>query len=43
MRKGLKVKDDETYIQYIHYNIVLIDNLNNTSLIRMNVEGENVA
>ncbi|XP_073098620.1 uncharacterized protein [Elaeis guineensis] len=42
MKKGLEVEDDETYTQYTCYNFTSIDDLNATSLIRMDIEEENI-
>lgn len=42
MGKGLETKDDETCTQCLPYNIDFIDDLNVMSLIRIDIEGENI-
>ena len=42
MRKGLEVEDDETYMQCMLYNFTSTNDLNATSLIRIDIEGENI-
>ena len=42
MKKGLEVENDETYIQCMTYNFASSDDLNDMSMVRMDIEKENV-
>ena len=40
IRKELKVEDDEIYTQCMPYNLALTDDLNATSVVKMDIKGE---